>query len=88
MKSCTTEMLHLSGYFVYMAGTEEFIKKNPEILRKCITVSTNDITCNKDTGVGSKLQCWSRGHLFIVRSCGHIDAWHPLYRYINYEVNI
>ena len=59
-------------------GTEEFLRKHPEVLEKCVTVSTTE--CKKDTGEKGKLQSWSRGHLFIVRPCGHIDTWHPLYR--------
>lgn len=38
--------------------------------------------CNKDTSGKERLRMWSRGHLFIVRCCGHIDMWRPLYKYV------
>ena len=38
-------------------------------------------TCKKDLGEKRKLRLWSRGHLFIVRPCVHIDLWRPIYRY-------
>ena len=61
-----------------LAGTEDFLLQNKAILADCVTVSETE--CNKDTGEGGKLQSWSRGHLFVVRPCGHIDTWHPLYK--------
>lgn len=48
----------------------------------CDSVSNTTVVCNKDIGEGGRLQMWSRGHFFIVRPCGHIDQWHPIYRYI------
>ena len=70
------------------AGTELFIKDHPGVVELCKTVSDKVTTCNKDTGEGSKLNMWSRGHLFIVRPCGHIDQWHPIYRYMHIYYDI
>ena len=39
--------------------------------------------CKKDTGKPKKLRRWSRGHLFIVRPCGHIDLHKPIYQYVH-----
>ncbi len=64
-----------------IAGIEDFIKKNPSVLIDSSEVQSEvDTTCHKDTGEKSRLQLWSRGHFFIVRPCGHIDQWKPLYR--------
>ena len=38
------------------------------------------VVINKDTGGKKILQHWIRGHFFIVRGGGHIDAWQPLYQ--------
>ena len=32
----------------------------------------------KDVGEPKKLRHWSRGHLYIVRPCGHIDLHKPI----------
>ena len=61
-------------FYTCMAGTEDFIRKNPEILRNCITVSTNDITCNKDTGEGSKSSVGVGGTSLL---SGHVDISMP-----------
>lgn len=60
-------------------GTAELLLHHPHLANsdedeELVTV------CNKDTGEKSRLRMWSRGHLFIVRSCGHIDTWKPLYK--------
>ena len=62
-------------------GTHHFIEEHVKILKEC-DVPKNVYTCHKDIGEKSKLQCRSRGHLFIVRTCGHIETWRPLYRYM------
>ena len=36
--------------------------------------------CKKDTGKRKKDRHWSRGHFFVVRTCGHIETWRPLYK--------
>ena len=41
---------------------------------------SESVPCHKETGSGSRLRKWSRGHQFIVRGGGHIDTWQPLYR--------
>ena len=77
-------LLHAcSNNIMLTSGTESFMKTNPDVIRLCDTVSEGSTVCNKDTGEGLKLRMWSRGHFFIVRSCGHIDQWHPIYRFGN-----
>lgn len=41
--------------------------------------------CRKDLGEKGKLRHWSRGHIFVVRSCGHIDTWKPIYKSVTLE---
>ena len=36
--------------------------------------------CRKNLGEQKKMRRWSRGHQFIIRSGGHIDAFQPLYK--------
>ena len=36
--------------------------------------------CRKDLGTRGRLHHWSRGHMLIVRCCGHIDTWKPTYK--------
>ena len=68
----------------FVIGTDGFIRETPGLLQLCETVSSVETPqCNKDTGDDGKLRMWSRGHSFIVRSCGHIDQWHPIYRLDN-----
>ena len=74
--------IRLIVHVLYYVGTESLIKTNPGLVQLCETVSSSSTVCNKDTGEGSKLRMWSRGHFFIVRPCGHIDQWHPIYRYL------
>ena len=39
-------------------------------------------SCRKDIGEpAGKIRHYSRGHVFIVRSCGHMDWWQPIYKY-------
>ena len=64
-------------------GTEVFIKMNPSVLDLCEVDAEKDTICKKDTGDKAKLQMWSRGHFFIVRPCGHIDQWQPIYRCVD-----
>ena len=46
-----------------------------------ISTVTPASQCRKDLGDKRKLRHWSRGHVFVVRSCGHIDTWKPIYKY-------
>ena len=39
--------------------------------------------CQKDVGERYKLRSWSRRHFFIVRTCGHIQTFRPLFLYVN-----
>ena len=60
-----------------IAGTEAFLIKylsEMEVMDELLT------ECRKDLGDGRRLRRWSRGHVFIVRSCGHIDTWRPIYK--------
>lgn len=60
-------------------GVESFLEKYPDVIQDCDMGETTD--CRKDLGDrGKKLRHWSRGHLFIVRGCGHIDTWKPIYK--------
>ena len=56
--------------------------QNSQVLDLCEADEEVDTSCQKDTGQKSKLHMWSRGRFFIVRPCGHIDQWQPLYRYV------
>ncbi len=40
----------------------------------------DDNECRKDLGEKEKLRHQSRGHVFVVRSCGHIDISKPIYK--------
>ncbi len=55
-----------------------------EKLLQVIDLKTNDgkTTCSKDTGGKKIMNCWSRGHFFVVSPCGQIVRWAPLYGYI------
>ena len=67
-------------------GTADFVQQFPSVVDSCEPVPSNQVpTCRKDLGEKRKLRLWSRGHLFIVRPCGHVDFWRPIYRY-NYIV--
>ena len=47
------------------------------------SVVEDAVLCRKNTGTGIRLRKWSRGHQFIVRGGGHIDAWQPLYKFVS-----
>lgn len=53
---------------------------HPEIMN--VALDTTVDLCRKDTGERRKLRLWSRGHVFFVRSCGFVDMWRPIYRYV------
>lgn len=70
------------SYLAVTAGTSSIIQSNPVLssqLDDGEEVSTKP-ACNKDTSQNKTLQRWTRGHFFIVRGSGHIDAWQPLYK--------
>ena len=52
---------------------------DPEVLSVATLSEESEELCHKETG-SRKLRKWSRGHQFIVRGGGHIDAWQPLYK--------
>lgn len=60
-----------------LVGTAEFVHQFPSVVDN---YEPTRPTCRKDIGEKKKLRLWSRGHLFIVRPCGHIDLWRPIYR--------
>ena len=56
-------------------GTHALVSANPTLLKEAgKTVSPSGIECRKETGGKKRLRKWSRGHQFIVRAGGHIDA--------------
>ena len=72
-----------------MARISSLVSSYPGIVQDAI-VEPGETLCRKDTGSKSRLRKWSRGHQFIVRGGGHIDAWQPLYKYvynIEYKLN-
>ena len=60
--------------------TEKFLTKYPSVLNDCEVMEGTSTSCRKDLGDRGKLRHWSRGHVFIVRGCGHIDTWKPIYK--------
>ena len=64
-------------HLLNVAGTSQLV--NPEILPMASLSDQSGELCRKDTG-SKKLRKWSRGHQFVVRGGGHIDAWQPLYK--------
>lgn len=69
-------------HHIFITGTERFLQEFPSVVN-VLEPSSTDSTCRKDLGERRKLRLWSRGHLVIVRPCGHIDMWRPIYRYTN-----
>ena len=63
-------------------GTAPLLAQHPSLLHETALLSPTDKLCRKDIGQSKRLRKWSRGHQFVVRGGGHIDAWQPLYRYI------
>ena len=56
------------------------MSSNPGIMS--LSLESDQNICRKDTGETRKLRLWSRGHVFIVRSCGIVDMWRPIYRQV------
>lgn len=61
-------------------GTASLIDDQPSLVHDMMQTDPTDTLCRKDIGKAQRLRKWSRGHQFIVRGGGHIDAWQPLYR--------
>ena len=61
----------------------------PGISHSAVAIDPSEsVPCHKESGSGSRLRKWSRGHQFIVRGGVHIDTWQPLYSmWINKNVN-
>ncbi len=62
-------------------GVAPLLAAHPTLLQSVALREEGEQLCRKDTGKGKRLRKWSRGHQFVVRGGGHIDAWQPLYRY-------
>ena len=68
---------------IFFAGMQEFVQQHLPLVDECAVDSSSVVTiCRKDIGDKGKLRHWSRGHVFVVHSCGHIDTWRPIFRYI------
>lgn len=61
------------------AGTIDLITSHPSIASDAHTDPGQPL-CRKNIGKKRKLRKWSRGHQFIIRGGGHIDAWQPLFQ--------
>ena len=50
----------------------------------CQVDETRDTSCRKDIGEpAGKIRSYSRGHVFIVRSCGHVDWWDSIFKLVH-----
>lgn len=61
------------------AGTIDLITSHPSIAGDA-HIDPGQPLCRKNIGKKRKLRKWSRGHQFIIRGGGHIDAWQPLFQ--------
>ena len=66
----------------FTIGTATLIESHPELLQNAVYSDESETICRKNIGQAKKLRKWSRGHQFVIRGGGHIDAFQPLYRYI------
>ncbi len=66
---------------ILSTGVSKLVSLYPNLLQDSY-VEHDTALCRKDTGKGTKLRKWSRGHQFIVRGGGHIDSWQPLYKLV------
>ena len=55
------------------------MENHADILNDCEAPSSASV-CQKDVGERYKLHSWSRVHFFIVRTCGHIETFRPLFQ--------
>jgi hypothetical protein len=64
---------------------KDLIGKNLELPSQNHDGELVDLTsgkpCNKELG-NKEQPTRSRGLLFVVRACGHIDRWAPIYKYV------
>ncbi len=65
---------------IWHAGVQEFIMQHPAVVDESLDSAVESTSCRKDLGEKGKLRHWSRGHVFVVRSCGHVDTWKPIFR--------
>ncbi len=66
------------------AGTYQILSEHPSLLHEATDTQSEvgTVLCTTNIGKTKRLRRWSRGHQFIVRAGGHIEAWQPLYKYI------
>ena len=62
------------------SGAKDLLNEFPLVAQTDLQLAEDQSTCRKDLGARGKLRHWSRGHVFIVRSCGHVDTWKPIYK--------
>ena len=69
-------------YLIVTAGGQSFLRSHPSAAAGIseLADATTSSRCSKDLGHRNTLRKMSRGHQFIVRAGGHIDAWSPLYQ--------
>lgn len=80
---CPRNICSYSALSSYYIGTYKLVSENPALLETPgERLPQCGIECRKETGGKKKLRKWSRGHQFIVRAGGHIDAWQPIYKYV------
>ena len=80
-KYCLLSAVHWIDVRLVFVGISKLASQHPQLIRDSV-VNDGTALCRKDTGKGSKLRKWSRGHQFVIRGGGHIDTWQPLYKYV------
>lgn len=69
----------------FVSGTSNIIKQHIPMglsLDEGEEDESDKTQCNKDTGNKRRLQKWTRGTWFCISGGGHIQMWHPLYKYV------
>ena len=83
IQSCWKFTLCIS-YFKLILGTRSLINDcNPDLMKdfQPEMESVPTLSCRKDLGeIPGKLRHYSRGHVFIVRPCGHIEFWKSIFK--------
>ena len=65
-----------------LAGTTKFLQSHPGLVGDMVLKDYSELPqCRKDLGEQGRLRHWSRGHIFVVRSCGHVDLWAPIFKW-------